>query len=53
VSFLKGIGLLIFDEKEQLYYMPEIIRHGLGFGLSRVGRARVLGLQQLALKQRR
>ncbi|MCK6515078.1 hypothetical protein L6R46_08500 [Myxococcota bacterium] len=53
VSFLKGIGLLIFDEKEQLYYMPEIIRQGLDFKLSRVGRARVLGLQQLALKQRR
>lgn len=53
VEFMRDLGLLIFDEREQLYYMPEIIRHGLGFGLSRVGRARVLGLQQLALRQQR
>ncbi len=52
IEFLVQEGLLYFEEKEGQYYMPEIIRFGLDFGLARRGRARVLSLQRAAQRRR-
>jgi len=51
-SFLVDEGLLFLDEDESQYYMPEIVRYGLDFGLARRGRARVLSLQRAAQRRR-
>lgn len=53
IEFLEDQGLLLYDKKEEQFYMPEILRHGLRFTLSRKGRARVLGLQRSASGSRR
>lgn len=53
IEFLEDQGILFFDPKEELYYMPEIIRHGLGFTLLRRGRARVISLQRAAARRPR
>jgi len=49
-AFLIEQGILYLDEKEQRFYMPEIIRHGLHFTQGRSGRARVLSLLRSAMR---
>lgn len=53
IEFLQEQGVLFFDEQEEAFYLPEIIRHGLDFTLARRGRARVLALQRKAARIRR
>ncbi len=53
ISFLTEQGILHLDEAEDMYYMPEIVRHGLHFGLGRRGRARVLSLLRAAMRGHR
>ncbi len=45
-SRLEEQGLLVQDNR--LFYMPELIRHGLHFALARRGRARVVSLYKRA-----
>ncbi len=53
IAFLTERGILHLDEREELYYMPEIVRHGLYFTLGRRGRARVLSLLRAATRGHR
>ncbi len=50
IKILEVNGVIIRDN--DLYYMPEIFRFGLGFSLTRVGRPAVLSLARRAAKQR-
>lgn len=47
-SFLADQGILIEDEKDNKFYIPEIIWKGLGFRSSRPGRIGTMRLQRLA-----
>lgn len=51
IGFLEEQGILFYEEREEQYYMPEIIRHGLDFGMARRGRARVLSLLRAATRK--
>ncbi|MBI2572214.1 MAG: hypothetical protein HYV63_34835 [Candidatus Schekmanbacteria bacterium] len=52
IGFLNEQGILFYEEKEQQYYMPQTIQHGLGFEPGRRGRARVLSLLRAAMRNR-
>jgi len=52
-SFLADQGILIEDEKDNKFYMPEIIWKGLGFRPSRTGRIGTMRLQRLAAAKER
>jgi hypothetical protein len=52
VIFLQELGLLSPSTGVDKLFMPEIIRHGLGFGLANRGRARVLALYREARQRR-
>ena len=52
-SFLIDQGILIEDERDNKFYMPEIIWKGLGFRSSRRGRIGTMRLQRLATAQER
>ena len=52
-SFLANQGILIEDEKDNKFYMPEIIWKGLGFRSSRPGRIGTMRLQRLAATRER
>lgn len=52
-NFLADQGILIEDEKDNKFYMPEIIWKGLGFRSSRPGRIGTMRLQRLAAAKER
>ncbi|MBK9259123.1 MAG: hypothetical protein IPM54_04745 [Polyangiaceae bacterium] len=52
VAFLETLGLLIRpDRPEDDAYLQEVVRHGLGYGLGRRGRARIVSLYTQALRR--
>ncbi len=52
VVFMQQLGLLAPSDEPDKLFMPEIIRHGLGFKLANRGRARVLALYREARQRR-
>ncbi len=52
VAFLEQLGLLIRpDHPTDNAYLQEVVRHGLGYGLGRRGRARIVSLYTQALRR--
>lgn len=52
VLFLEQVGLLVRPGKDpDVGYLPEVVRHGLGFRLGRRGRARIVTLYTQALRR--
>lgn len=52
VKFLEQQGLVTRLQGGEEFYMPEIVRHGLGFRLGGSGKAKVVALHRAALARR-